>query len=261
MIRADLDRRCRIMVAPNGARRQKADHPALPVTAGEVAAAAAACRAAGAHTLDPEIYARYIAAVREAADDGFFVQVTTEAAGRYRPAEQMAAIRGLPVLPDGVSLALRELLPDGADHAAASDFLAWLVDAGIVPQVILYAPEELTRFRTLRDAGVVPSAIVDLLFVLGRYLAPGEVVEPRALLRFLAVADAPPERWMACAFGREETACLVTAAALGGDVRVGFENALWHGDGRLASDNADRVAELAALIDRLGRARLHPPPR
>jgi uncharacterized protein (DUF849 family) len=66
---------------------------------------------------------------------------------------------------------------------------------------------------------------------------------------------------MTCAFGREETACLLVAAALGGDIRVGFENSLWHADGRLASDNAERVAEIVALIDRLGRARPRSAPR
>jgi uncharacterized protein (DUF849 family) len=37
-----------IMVAPNGARRTKQDHPALPMNAAETARCAAACHAAGA---------------------------------------------------------------------------------------------------------------------------------------------------------------------------------------------------------------------
>lgn len=127
MTRVDLDRPCRVMVAPNEARRQKAVHAALPITPAEVAGVAVNCRKAGAtaihlrardangaHTLEPEIYARYIGAVREAVGDGFFIQVTTEAVGRYNPAEQMAAIRALPVLADGVSLALCKLLPEHA---------------------------------------------------------------------------------------------------------------------------------------------------
>lgn len=272
-MRSDLDRPCRILVAPNGARRGKADHPALPVSPEEVAATAAACRATGAdgihlhardgrgeHTLSPVVYASYMQAVRRAAGDGFFLQVTTEAAGRYAPAEQMAAIRGLPLRPDGVSLALRELLPEGADPAAFQDFIAWLLDAGIEPQLILYAPEEVRRFHRLKSAGVVPAGLEQVLFVLGRYREPGQVVEPRALLNYLA-AHAPETPWMVCAFGAEETACLVTAAALGGDLRVGFENALRHGDGRPARDNAERVAEVVGLVDRLGRARLKPSPR
>ena len=260
------------MVAPNGARLGKGDHPALPVTPAEVAATALASRAAGAtaihlhardeaggHTLDPLIYGRYIAAVRAAVGDGFFVQVTTESVGRYAPAEQMAAVRGLEVRPDGVSLALRELLPEGAassltEGGPAAAFFAWLLEVGIEPQLIVYAPEELDRLAALRAAGIVPPALRHVLFVLGRYLAPGEVVEPRALLGFLERHD-PANPWMVCAFGREETACLAMAAALGGDLRVGFENSTRHGDGRVAADNAERVAEIAGLVDRLGRAR------
>ena len=37
-----------LAVAPNGARKTKADHPALPMQADEIGRAAAACRAAGA---------------------------------------------------------------------------------------------------------------------------------------------------------------------------------------------------------------------
>ena len=158
------------------------------------------------------------------------------------------------MLPDGVSLALRELVPEGGEHGPAADFFAWLLEAGIEPQLILYAPEELERLAALRDAGIVPPALRDVLFVLGRYLAPGEVVEPRALLGFLERHD-PADPWMVCAFGREETACLATAAALGGDLRVGFENSTQHGNGRVATDNAERVAVIAELVDRLGRVR------
>ena len=39
---------CLIMVAPNGARKTKADHPALPITPAELAATASACLEAGA---------------------------------------------------------------------------------------------------------------------------------------------------------------------------------------------------------------------
>ncbi len=255
------------MVAPNGARKGKGEHPAVPITPAEVAATAAACRVAGAtaihlhardeggaHTLDPQIYARSIEAVRDAVGDGLFLQATTEAVGRYTAAEQTAAVRGLALRPDGVSLALRELVPEGDDHAAARDFFAWLIESGIEPQLILYEPAELDRLAALRSAGVVPAALRHVLFVLGRYLAPGEVVEPRALLGFLE-RHQRDDPWMVCAFGRKETACPAVAAAPGGDLGVGFENSTLHGDGRVAADNAERVAVIAGLVDRLGRVR------
>ena len=60
-------------------------------------------------------------------------------------------------------------------------------------------------------------------------------------------------RWAVCAFGPRETACALAAAALGGHVRVGFENNLWLVDGSLASSNADLVAQVAAGARLLGR--------
>ena len=88
----------RIMVAPNGARRGKADHPALPVTIPEIVACAADCFAAGAdglhahvrdgageHVLDAGLYAELMTELARTVP-GMPVQITTEAVGRYTPA-------------------------------------------------------------------------------------------------------------------------------------------------------------------------------
>ena len=90
-----------IMVAPNGARRIKADHPRLPITPAEIADEAVPCAEAGAsvlhvhvrsddgrHTLDAELYRAAIDAVRQRLGERMVIQVTTEAVGRYGPAEQ-----------------------------------------------------------------------------------------------------------------------------------------------------------------------------
>ena len=42
-----------------------------------------------------------------------------------------------------MSLAVREVIPDAAHEDAARDFLSWLVGADILPQYILYAPEDV----------------------------------------------------------------------------------------------------------------------
>src|SRR3546814_8966912 len=65
--------------------------------------------------------------------DRMVIQVTSEAVGIYSPAQQMEMVRA--VEPEAVSLAIRELVHDG-EEAAARDFLAWLVGAGILPQYI-----------------------------------------------------------------------------------------------------------------------------
>ena len=113
----------------------------------------------------------------------------------------------------------------------------------------------------------MPDAPWFLLFVLGRYSA-GQVSCPLDLLPFVAAhtaantaahtaantaAQADPEPWAMCAFGAAEHACAMTAAALGGHVRVGFENNLRLKDGALAPDNAALVAQAADIARCLGR--------
>ena len=243
-----------LAVAPNGARKTKADHPALPITPDELARTAAACSEAGAamihlhvrdeagaHSLDVEAYRAAVAAVRGAVGENMVIQVTSEAVGRYEPAEQMAMVRAL--RPEAVSLAPRELLPDGADEAEVAAFLGWLDAEGILPQFILYSAEEVARFDALIDRGVVPGGRRFLLFVLGRYSVDQQSA-PADLLPFLA-ANRRSHPWAVCAFGRREAACALAAITLDGHARIGFENNLFQPDGQVAPDNAALVAAAA----------------
>jgi len=247
-----------IMVAPNGARRTRADHPALPVTMIEIVATALACHAAGAgaihahvrdhegrHVLDAGLYGELIAELARAAP-AMIVQITTEAAGRYCPAEQRAVVDA--VAPVAVSVALREMVAGPHDEAAARRFYGACHDRDIAVQHILYEPAEVVRLGRLIAAGIIPGAGLSVLFVLGRYAA-GQESDPTDLAGFLAAAAglAVAADWMVCAFGRKETAALDAALKAGGKVRVGFENSLWHADGSLARDNAERVGAIAAL--------------
>ncbi len=253
-----------VTVAPNGARRGKADHPAIPLTAGEIGREAARCRDAGAamihlhvrdregrHLLDAEAYREATAAIRRAAGDEIIVQVTTEAAGRYGPETQRAVMREL--RPEALSVALREMVADAEAEREAAAFFAWLAAERIVPQYILYAPDEIARYRDLRARGVIPGERHFLLFVLGRY-GSGNGSEPRDLLPFIAAHGDDPSLWAVCAFGQRESACAMTGAALGGHVRVGFENNLHLADGRRAPDNAALVAQARDGAAVLGRA-------
>ena len=258
----DLGKPLILTVAPNGARKTKADHPALPMTAAEIARPAAACAEAGAamihlhvrdkagaHLLDAEAYRAATAAIRREAGPDIVVQITTEAVDRYTPAEQMAVVRDCE--PEAVSLALRELCPDPDAEPAAAEFFGWLHERGILAQYILYAEEEIARFDDLLRRGVIPGGTPFLLFVLGRYTRD-QTSLPRDLLPFVE-ANRADHAWMACAFGARETACAVAAAALGGHARVGFENNLFLPAGIQAADNAALVAAAARGIAAIGR--------
>jgi 3-keto-5-aminohexanoate cleavage enzyme len=251
-----------ITVAPTGARKTPRDHRGLPITPSDIARTAAECHeagaamihlhvrdATGAHSLDPGHYRAAIEAIRREVGDRLVIQATTEAVGRYSPVQQMALVRDLK--PESASMALRELIPDATAESATAEFLAWLVSARIMPQFILYSGEDVRRYRDYRLRGIVPPGTHLLLFVLGRYSA-GQTSNPSDLLEFLSVHDdASP--WAMCAFGKWEHACSVAAAALGGHVRVGFENNLYLKDGALANRNAELVAQVSEAAMALGR--------
>ncbi len=248
----------RIMVAPNGARRGKADHPALPVTIAETVETAVACHAAGAgaihahvrdsegrHVLDAGLYRELIAELARVVPE-MIVQITTEAVGRYTPGEQRAVVDQ--VVPAAVSVALREMVASPADEADAARFYKRCRERDISVQHILYEPAEVARLARLMAAGVIPREGLSVIYVLGRYAANQES-DPDDLAGFISAADELPAEpdWMVCAFGRNETAALAAAFRAGGKARVGFENSLWNADGSLASDNAERVAAVAAM--------------
>ncbi|WP_117191919.1 BKACE family enzyme [Rhizobium terrae] len=252
----------RIMVAPTGARRTKADHPALPMTLREIVDCARACRAAGAdaihahirddrgeHSLDIRRYGELVEALNREAP-GMTVQISTEAVGRYSPPEQMALVRTL--RPPFVSVALRELIPgdDGAGTAGA--FYRWCAQEHISVQHILYDAADVMRLASLQEAKLLPAGKLSVIYVLGRYSVTQEST-PDDLVPFMEAAEAFAQvpDWMVCAFGRGETACLEAALRRSGKVRVGFENSLWHSDGSVAVSNTERVAAIRTIADRL----------
>jgi 3-keto-5-aminohexanoate cleavage enzyme len=247
-----------LAVAPTGGRRGKEDHPALPVTVEELVAEAPLWRdagasvlhlhvrdAKGAHTLSAEAYIQAAGALRETIGDAMVIQITTEAAGRFTPAEQMAAVRG--ARPEAVSLALRELAPGDDDKKSFADFTAWMLSEGMAPQIILYDRPDVDRLLRWTREGVIDPAAISVLYVLGRYTA-NQSSNPVDLLAFLGVQELPFRDWMMCAFGPNELRCAALAALLGGHVRVGFENNLHLGGGKLAARNADIVSQTAETL-------------
>lgn len=246
----------RIMVAPNGARKTKADHPRLPMTVDEVIEETRAAVAAGAdglhahirdsdgrHSLDLGLYQELLAETDRALP-GLFVQVTTEAVGIYSAASQRQLVRAL--RPKQVSIGLREIMSDG-ETADVADLFAMCASEGIAVQHILYSEEECHEFIRLQDDGVIPAGVAQILHVLGRY-SVGQVSDPADVARRAAAFTGRNVDWGLCAFGQSETDCLIAALELGGKARIGFENNLFHPDGRMAESNADRVADLVARL-------------
>jgi uncharacterized protein (DUF849 family) len=59
-------------------------------------------------------------------------------------------------------------------------------------------------------------------------------------------------RWSVLGAGRNQMPIAAMAAAMGGNVRVGLEDSLWDGPGRLAESNAVQVRRARSLIEGLG---------
>ena len=59
-------------------------------------------------------------------------------------------------------------------------------------------------------------------------------------------------RWSVLGAGKNQLPVAAIAAALGGHVRVGLEDSLWAGPGRLATSNAQQVTAVRQIIEGLG---------
>nr|WP_281501889.1 3-keto-5-aminohexanoate cleavage protein [Aliiroseovarius sp. F20344] len=241
------------MLAPNGARLTKADHPALPMTPVEILDTALACQDLGVdglhlhmrdqdgkHLLDADAYADALNMFRSEMP-GFPVQITTEAVGIYDPKHQrhIALNSGA----DMVSASVRELCRE--DHAVTRAFYKDCEQRGIAVQHILYDVEDAELLTRVLDDKLLTSAHLQLIFVLGRY-AVGQKSNPEELNPFLVwlkKAGLTPD-WAVCAFGQNETPALIRAVQEGGKCRIGFENSRQNTDGSLAKNNEERVAEL-----------------
>ena len=193
--------------------------------------------------------------MRAAVGDDLILQMTSEAAGVYQADEQRAMVEAL--RPEAVSLGLREFLPaepSAEEEAVFARFLAGCWQGKTLVQFILYDGADYARLQRLQAKGVVPPGKLAVLFVLGRYTKDMQS-SPDDLAPFIE-AGGSAQLWSVCAFGRREADCAAAALAVGGHVRVGFENNLHLADGSLAASNADLVEDVAAPLARLGRGLL-----
>jgi uncharacterized protein (DUF849 family) len=207
------------------------------------------------HTLDVDRYRSATAAIRARLGDEMIIQVTTEALGIYSPDQQIQMVRDL--RPEAVSLAVRELCPEGADERASAEFFHWLQQESIAPQYVLYSPEDVQRFDALRQRGIIPADHRSVLYVLGRYSASGDS-DPDDILPMMDAAGDINLLWSVCAFGASEYSCMLKAAQLGGHCRVGFENNMTLNTGEAAPDNQSLVAQLAGKLASVGRQIMSP---
>ena len=119
-------------------------------------------------------------------------------------------------------------------------------------EIECYDIGHLYTLRHFADRGIVkpPFFIQSVFGILGGIGAHSEDVAH--MKRTVDRLFGDDYRWSVLGAGRNQLPIAVMAAAMGGNVRVGLEDSLWLGAGRLAESNAEQVRRARALIENLG---------
>ncbi|RFU42671.1 hypothetical protein DZF91_05360 [Actinomadura logoneensis] len=221
----------------------------VPLTAAEIAAEAARAVAAGAadlhvhpkdaagrDTLDPDVVARVVTAVRAAVPAGVGVGVTTGAWAAPEVDARLAAIRAWRVRPDHASVNWHE---EGAEDVAAA-----LLESGVGVEAGIWSRTDgAERFRRSALAGRVLRVLAEVVDTDPATAA----ASADALLAILR--PALPGSASVLLHGEDGGAwpVLERAGRLGLDTRIGLEDTLLLPDGTAASGNAALVRAARAV--------------
>ncbi len=279
-----------ITCAVTGAIHTPSMSPHLPITPAEIAEAAIGAAEAGAaivhlHARDPETgrpdqspeaFARILPRTRQRA--GCVFNITTGGAPwmtveeRVRPAAtfkpELASLNM-----GSMNFGLFPMLKRFKEfkHAWEREYLEGSRDLIFrntfkdIEYVLRTCAENGTRFEFecydighlyslahfLEQGLVKPPLFVQSVFgILG-----GIGTHPEDVLQMRRTADrlfGDAYRWSVLGAGRGQMPIAVMAAAMGGNVRVGLEDSLWLGPGRLAESSAAQVTKARQLIEGLG---------
>ncbi len=116
-----------------------------------------------------------------------------------------------------------------------------------------YDVGHLYTLKHFLDRGLVKGPIF-LQFVLG--ILGGIGADPENLVHMKRIADKlfgeGGYQWSVLGAGRHQMPLVTQAALMGGNVRVGLEDSLSIGRGRLATSNAEQVSLIRGVLERLG---------
>jgi uncharacterized protein (DUF849 family) len=119
-------------------------------------------------------------------------------------------------------------------------------------EIECYDIGHLYTLRHFADRGVVkPPLFIQSVFGILGGIGP----HPEDVLHMRRTADrlfGNEYQWSVLGAGRNQMPIAAHAAAMGGNVRVGMEDSLWIGPGRLAKSNAEQVANVRRIIEGLG---------
>ena len=252
-----------ITAALVGAEVTREQQPHLPITPEEIAKEAADAREAGAAivhlhvrddagrpTQDQTVFARTIELIRARTD--LIIQVSTGGAVGMTAGERA---QPLALRPEMATLTCGSvnfgddvfLNPPGViEHFART-----MKELRIKPEIEVFEVGMIANALDLVKRGLL-EAPLHFDFVMG---VPGGIPASPEHLVHLVAALPPGSTWGVAAMGRHELTLGVMAIAMGGQVRVGFEDNIYYRKGELATSNAQLVARMA----RVGRELERPP--
>ncbi len=280
-----------ITCAVTGAIHTPSMSPYLPVTPDEIAEAAIGAAEAGAaivhlHARDPqtgkpdqtpEAFARFLPRIKQATKA--VINLTTGGAPymtvreRIKPAESFqpeVASLNMGSMNFGLFPMLNrfkdfkhdweaEALEASRDIVFRNTFadiefvLRTLGDCGTRFEFECYDTSHLYNLANFLERGLVkPPLFIQTVFGILGGIGP----HPEDVLHMKRTADrlfGSQYKWSVLGAGRSQLAIAAQAAAMGGNVRVGLEDSLWSGPGRLASSNAEQVRLVRQIIEGLGR--------
>ena len=130
------------------------------------------------------------------------------------------------------------------------DFGKRMIENNIKPEYECFEMGHLDTVLTMAKKGQVPGAPMQFNFVLG---FPGCTPATVPNLCWLVNAIPAGSTWTATGIGRHAFTLAAPAIAMGGNVRVGFEDNLYLERGVLAKSNGELVAKVVRIAKELGR--------
>ena len=263
-----------------GATTSREHTPHLPITPADIAQSALEAVQAGAaavhiHVRDPEtgkasmevaLYAEVVQRIRDAGSQ-VIVNLTTGAGSRFVPSEHDPRIAGpgttlvtpeqrvqhiLALKPDVATLDLNTMTSRNQVVINTPDMVrkmaGFIQAAGAIPEIELFDSGDVQLANALIDEGTLRGPRL-FSFVLG--VKYGFVSTPETVLyaRNMLPAGA---HWTAIGIGKQSFPMVAQSWLMGGHARVGMEDNVYLGRGKLARTNAELVTQAAALIGLLG---------
>ena len=261
-----------IVAALNGLR-SRLECPKVPVTAKELAAEAKRAVSAGAGVVHVQArkadgspafdlsYDEILTAIRAEVDVP--ISIATQRTRQTSLGTITAIFQVLKSLPDLATVGVRAAEPEYPAHREeARQILDSLASSGVRPVPVVISIDSLGDFEVLYNDSLLTRASF-VTIELGTSDGRGSdrtSGTPQNVLRMADACKAQFSRFDWVASGQDEASPIVqaVAAAAGGHVRCGFEDAATLPDGSEATSNAQLVEIAASLAHAVGRPVMEP---